>query len=79
MVNKRLKLWTGIGTYALVNGMMPLALSETARAEEMLVQPDEATPVLISQNGTCVAVAIEGGGEGGGAGGEGGEGGDTRV
>jgi hypothetical protein len=62
-VNKKLKLWTGIGTYALVSvGAVSPALSEST-VEDYRSLPDDQVSTLLSQSDACVAIPVEGGGE----------------
>ena len=68
-MKNRLKVWVGVGTYALVSvggGVMPGVVADEARAEGTGTET-----VLIGQGAVCRPMAVDGGGEGG----EGGEGG----
>lgn len=80
-MNRKLKIWTGIGTYLFVSGLTPVeaitpAVSERGQERSALMDELMITEagVWVSQStelGQCRPFAVDGGGEGG----EGGEGG----
>jgi len=64
VLKRTLKVWMGIGTYALANvGALALTVTEVSSAEPPSLSD---VPLALSEQGSsCRAVAITGGGEGG--------------